>query len=66
MLLGTKQMLLTRLWFSFRDTKDTLSDAKNFTNQKRVTKEVIGPSGEHSRLAKEKMTHACGWITLGI
>ena len=28
MLLRTRQMLLTRLWFLFRDTRDTLSDAK--------------------------------------
>ena len=68
----TRQMLLTRvilparLWFSFRYTRHTLSDTKNLTNQKRIIKNVIRPSGEHSRPTKEEMNRTCGWNALSI
>ena len=66
LLLRTRQILPTRLWFSVRDTKYTPSDAKNLTNQKYVIKNGIKLSAEHSRPTKEETSHACVWKTLGI
>lgn len=41
MLLRTRLKLPTRFWFSFSNTKHTLPDAENLTNQKRILKNVI-------------------------